>query len=201
VSDVRPIERVWRLDRTILATLIERAATTYIRHEGRTKLTAQEMNLSIPDMHWLMRRPEWAALVKKAENERLTRLQYNADDTLRLLIEIAFADPADCYGEHGRLLDLAEIPARTRRCIKSIDYEKNRVVMMDKGTALTILANKDGFNIQRHEVRGADPVEVFLNSLEAHERPPGLERRGINVWESVDAEIVQPSLPSPGGAS
>lgn len=193
------IERVWQLPREQLDPIAERVATTYIKHESRVKLTCDEHNISIGDLHYLMRKPEWASLVKKAERERLQRLQYDADDTLRLLIEIAFADPADCFDEAGMLLPLADIPPRVRRCIKTIDYGKNKVTMMDKGTALTILANKDGFNIQRHEHRGADPVEVFLNSLAANERPPGLERRGINVWDSVDAEVVPPALPG-GGA-
>jgi hypothetical protein len=200
VNGTSDIERVWRLDHNVLMPMIERVVTVYVKHGGRLKMTAQEVNLSLADLGWLRRRPEWEALVKKAERERLERLQFDADDALRMLIEVALADPADCFDpETNLLLDLHEIPPATRRAIKTYDRANNKVVMMDKGTAQTILANKFGHNIQRHEHKGVDPVEILYNSLPPHLRPPGLERRGIRVWD-VETTLVRDALPAPGGS-
>lgn len=179
--------------------MAEQAATVYVKNSQRMKITATELNLSLGDMGILMRRVEWAELVKKAEKERLARLQFEADDALRMMIEWASADPADCFDPETNLLhDLHEIPPSTRRWIKTYDRVNNKVVMMEKGTPTTILANKFGINIQRVQADvKLDAVEIVLNSLPVHLRPPGLERRGIRIWDTpvVEAQVVRPSLP------
>lgn len=199
MTDTSSIERVWRLRAIDLEPMIKEVSLIYVKHGHRMKLTADEANISLADMGWIMRRTEWAVLVKEAEKARMQRLEYDADDALRSLVEIGMADQADCYDPvTNALLPIHEIPPATRRCIKTYDAAKGKVTMMDKGPALTILANKFGHNIQRHQHQGADPVEVLFNSLPPHLRPPGLERRGIRVWDAVDAEVVRPELPGPG---
>jgi phage terminase small subunit len=69
----------------------------------------------------LLAKPKIQALIQKSMNERVKRVEINADRVLERLDTIGDVDIAEVFNEKGYMLDVHSIPPEVRRCIKSIE--------------------------------------------------------------------------------
>lgn len=93
-------------------------ATQAAIRAGYSPDTARQMgaeNLSKPDI---------ATAVEAARAEQLARVQLTADDVLRELMKIAFADLASAFDERGNLRPIHEIPVDVRRAMAAVEVDE-----------------------------------------------------------------------------
>lgn len=110
----------------------------------------------------LLSRPRVAAAIQAAHQRQIERIEINADQVLRELALIAFADVAQACHDDGTLRPLSEMPASIRRTIVGLETAEvadlgtiNRKVKFErKIPALELLGKYLGMWTERVEVTG-----------------------------------------------
>lgn len=155
--------------------------------------TAQRMGVQRADVYRLYARPNTKKLIEKRVQEMARKAGFTAEAMFRRLVENINADIGEAYDENSQLKPIGDWPPHLRRWVKR--DKDGHPVPLDKTASLTALGKHFGLITENVKVSTVDPVEVLLNSLPPHMRPPGLERRGIRIWDETDAELVpQPVL-------
>lgn len=77
-----------------------------------------------------------AALAKPVAEE----YQLTAERVMSEVALIAFADPAELYGEDGQMLPIKAMPPRARRAIKGYDHKRKKWDLWSKSEALSLAA-------------------------------------------------------------
>lgn len=121
-----------------------------------------------------------AAAIGKVLNERLTKLEFKAEDVLRMLATALFFNPLSLFkpGEDGTWLveDLTKIPEEVGRCIKKIktktrtDKDGNTTTyfemeMMDKDTMMGYALKHFGLVDTQGNPVGDQTVNIFGNEF------------------------------------
>lgn len=86
--------------------------------------TGMETKAAAQAAWYLSEKPEFAAIVKRLVEERRERLAVEADDVVRELMGIGFADPAEVFDADGNLLPIHQMPERVRRAIASVEVKQ-----------------------------------------------------------------------------
>lgn len=117
--------------------------------------------------HTYLADPEVQALIATLAAERNKKLQIDAQQVLRDILEIAFADPAAAYDEDGSFKrDIHQIPAPLRKTISSIKTTQNGVItevkFWDKLKALEMLGRHLSLFTDVIKIEGADEIKERL---------------------------------------
>jgi phage terminase small subunit len=121
------------------------------------------------------------ARIEQLAEERNQRVELEADDVLRALVDIAMADPADAFDENGNLLPIHTIPLSLRRVISSMESDEiiqpgtgkvvghtKKIKFWDKTRGLEMLARHLALFNDSLTVRNGDKAE--LNEIEISAR-------------------------------
>lgn len=111
----------------------------------------------------LLRVPKVAAAIAQGRGERAERVQVEADDVLRELMRIAFADPAKAFGPDGRILPVDQMPPEARAALAGMDVEEGddakvtrKVKTWPKVAALELLGKHLGMFTDKVQLTGKD---------------------------------------------
>jgi hypothetical protein len=120
-------------------------ARHWVRLKGQAIKAAREAGYH-GDLHLractLMRRPCVQSAIRRLTIESLAKLNTQADDVIREVRAIAFADVRHLFDEEGRLLCVSKINKDTARAISSIEKNKSgefTVTFWSKLKALALL--------------------------------------------------------------
>lgn len=119
----------------------------------------------------LLRNPKVAASLAEAQAARADRVRVTADDVLRELSRLAFADPAKCFGPDGRVLPIHEMPPEARAALAGLEVEEHpetgattrKMKGWDKVRALELLAKHLGMLREKVEIAAAEPVSIRID--------------------------------------
>ncbi len=115
---------------------------------------------------WLAE-PETQEHIARLIAERNKKLEIDAQQVLRDIMEIALADPAAAYDEDGSFKrDIHQIPAPLRKTISSIKTTQNGVItevkFWDKLKALEMLGRHLSLFTDVIKIEGADEIKERL---------------------------------------
>lgn len=150
-------------------------------------------------VRYVLGRPNTKLVLKREARKLFEKANHDAQDTLRAFVEWLDADLADAYDGNGKVKNIHDIPPHLRRWIKEYDKEKGVVKLMDKSTPATALGKYHRIVTDTVEIKGGSALETMLNSMSAEQRPPGMERRGVRIWEGETDAVLEPqrALPEP----
>lgn len=80
----------------------------------------------------LMTFPEVRDAIATGLQRLALKVETKAEDVLRALKELSEYDPADAYGEDGKLLDIHEMPPEVRKALVAIETEELYGIGMDE---------------------------------------------------------------------
>lgn len=153
--------------------LVDLDATKAARRAGYSERTAGQVGFEN------LRKPDIAAAIRAAQDERSRRTQVTADRVVEELAAVAFFDPASLH-EVRSPADVAGLPPEVRRAIIGWSWDKHGnfvLKMASKTTGLEMLGRHLGiFNDKlKHDV--TDPLRDLLDSISDTSR--GLPGRGL----------------------
>jgi phage terminase small subunit len=142
--------------------LVDLNATQAAIRAGYSKKTAGSQGQR------LLKNVEIKARIDAALLKRAARVEVTADDVLRELKRIAFADPSKVLGENGYLLTMNEMPEDVRRTISSVDLSGDggtKIKFWDKTKGLELLGKHLKLFTDKTELTGKDggPLKVSFN--------------------------------------
>lgn len=127
-----------------------------------------------------LRKPDIAAEIKIAMDERAAREQVNADLALRETASIAFLDPTSLFAPDGSLLPIQKMPPAARAVIAGLEVSEvldgdgrvvgrvQKVKLVDKLGALTLLARHLGMFTDKIALKGdtVNPLTLLVQQLQ-----------------------------------
>lgn len=129
--------------------------------------------------HMLLKKVEVQAEIAAGQKMQAKRIRMGADQTLREVARLAFADASDLFDDEDRLLPIRKVPIHTRRAIQAVKVRRqklfeNREYVGDEDIIEVKLASKDAAlgRLMKHQglVKELPPLEVLLGLFPDHVR-------------------------------
>lgn len=154
----------------------------------------------------LLRRAKVAAAISEASKARAERTELKADDVIRELMLVAFADLGLAFDAAGKMLPLTQMPPGVRRTLASIEVDEmdlgtrddegnpvplgmtRKVKLWDKLRALELLGKHLQLFLDRTELSG----EVKVSDVD--------DVRGAILARLAALRVARGGGGSPGGA-
>jgi phage terminase small subunit len=133
--------------------LVDLNATQACIRAGYSKKTAETQGSR------LFRNVQVRAEIDKQLAKRTNKAEVTAEEVLREIKRLAFADPSQVLGSNGYLLTLNEMPEEIRRTISSVDMSGDggtKIKFWDKTKALELLGKHLKLFTEKMEVTGKD---------------------------------------------
>jgi phage terminase small subunit len=127
-----------------------------------------------------LRRPEVKLEIERASELITQKIEWQIEDSMRELVAVAMHDFTDVYEDvkTGKLVDVEQIPAQVRRCIKRIEmgtlldiktkketpYIK-KIEFYDRMAAIEMLNKHKGFYKEDNEQK-VDALSLLLESIQ-----------------------------------
>lgn len=117
----------------------------------------------------LLKNAEVAASIAKHQAKRAAKAEVTAEEVLRELKRIAFADPSKVLGANGYLLTMNDMPEEVRRTISSIDLSGDggtKIKFWDKTKGLELLGKHLALFTDKTEMSGPGGGPLTVNVIE-----------------------------------
>lgn len=72
----------------------------------------------------ILKKPEVKAEVERRLKQRLDKMNLKAEDVLKLVKDLAYADITEAFDENGKLLPFSAMPDEVRKMIRGMDTEE-----------------------------------------------------------------------------
>ena len=122
--------------------------------------------------------------LSEAAREVAAKAGLETKRTIQEVARLSYFDPLGLYGPDGQLLSVAEMPAETRACIASMDFDRDtgrlvRVKIWDKNAALEKAMKHFGLYDRDNRQKSENlMIQVNLVGPPAEDGPRVIEGRG-----------------------